>query len=156
MQILLLAVGTKMPAWVTQGYKEYEQRMPASCSLQLKEITAEKRTKNSNVKAIQEKEAAKIKQAIPNSSRVVALDVSGQSWSTEKLANRLEDWMMGGQDIALLVGGPDGLTHELLSLADEKWSLSTLTFPHPLVRVIVAEQLYRAYSVTQNHPYHRA
>lgn len=156
MQILLLAVGTKMPAWVTQAYTDYAQRMPASCRLQLKEISAEKRTKNSNIKAIQEKEATKIKHAIPKGSRVVALDVTGQSWSTEKLANRLQDWMMGGQDIALLVGGPDGLTHELLSLADEKWSLSQLTFPHPLVRVIVAEQLYRAYSVTQNHPYHRA
>ena len=156
MQILLLAVGTKMPAWVTQAYTDYAQRMPASCHLQLKEISAEKRTKNSNIKAIKEKEAAKLKQEIPKGSRVVALDVTGQSWSTEKLATRLEDWMMGGQDIALLVGGPDGLTHELLSLADEKWSLSQLTFPHPLVRVIVAEQLYRAYSITQNHQYHRA
>lgn len=156
MQIHLLAVGTKMPGWVTQGYQEYAQRMPFSCALKLKEIAAEKRTKNSNIKAIQEKEAAKIKQAIPAGSRIVALDVTGQPWSTGKLAKRLEEWMMGGQDIALMVGGPDGLTHELLALADEKWSLSQLTFPHPLVRVIVAEQLYRAYSVTQNHPYHRA
>lgn len=145
-----------MPAWVTQGYQEYAQRMPFSCSLNLKEISAEKRTKNSNIKAIQKKEADKIKQAIPDGSRIVALDVAGQSWSTGKLAKRLEEWMMGGQDITLMVGGPDGLTHELLALADEKWSLSQLTFPHPLVRVIVAEQLYRAYSVTQNHPYHRA
>lgn len=156
MQILLIAVGAKMPTWVTQGYAEYAQRMPVNCSLKLKEIAAEKRAKNSNIKAIQEKEAIKIKQAIPKGSRIVALDVTGQSWSTEKLANRLEDWMMGGQDIALMVGGPDGLTRDLLALADEKWSLSPLTFPHPLVRVIVAEQLYRAYSVTQNHPYHRA
>lgn len=156
MQIFLIAVGTKMPAWITQGYEEYVHRMPKSCRVILKEIAAEKRGKNSNIKAIQEKEATKIRQTIPSGSRVVALDVTGQSWSTEKLAKRLEDWMMGGQNIALMVGGPDGLTRELLSLADEKWSLSQLTFPHPLVRVVVAEQLYRAYSVTQNHPYHRA
>ena len=156
MKIYLLAVGTKMPDCVTKGYKEYEQRMPAKCSLHLKEIQAEKRTKNSNVAAIKEKEAAKLKAAIPDNCRVVALDVKGQSWSTEKLATRLEDWMMSGQDIALLVGGPDGLTHELLQLAQEKWSLSSLTFPHPLVRVILSEQLYRAYTITENHPYHRA
>ncbi len=156
MKIHLLAVGTKMPAWVSQGFDEYAQRMPAKCSLHLKEIAAEKRAKNSNIASIKEKEASKLKAAIPAHCRVVALDVNGQSWSTEKLATRLQDWMMGGQDVALLVGGPDGLTHELLMLAQETWSLSKLTFPHPLVRVIVAEQLYRAYSITENHPYHRA
>lgn len=145
-----------MPDWVTKGFEEYQHRLPAKCSLHLKEIQAEKRTKNSNVNAIKEKEADKIKAVIPSNCRVVALDVKGQSWSTEKLATRLQDWMMGGQDIALLVGGPDGLTHELLQLAQEKWSLSSLTFPHPLVRVILAEQLYRAYTITENHPYHRA
>ncbi len=122
----------------------------------MKEIPAEKRTKNINIKAIKEKEAAKLKAAIPQNSRIVALDVNGQTWSTEKLATRLQDWMMGGQDIALLVGGPDGLTHEILQLAQETWSLSKLTFPHPLVRVILSEQIYRAYTITENHPYHRA
>jgi len=156
MKIHLLAVGTKMSDWVTKGYKEYEHRLPAKCSLHLKEIPAEKRNKNSNVEAIKNKEAEKLKAAIPANCRVVALDVKGQSWSTEKLATRLQDWMMSGQDIALLVGGPDGLTPELLQLAQEKWSLSSLTFPHPLVRVILAEQLYRAYTITENHPYHRA
>ena len=156
MKIHLLAVGTKMPDWVTKSYTEYAHRLPAKCSLHLKEIPAEKRSKNSNINAIMEKEADKLKAAIPNNCRVVALDVKGQAWSTEKLATRLQDWMMGGQDIALLVGGPDGLTPELLALAQEKWSLSKLTFPHPLVRVILAEQLYRAYTITENHPYHRA
>ncbi len=156
MKIYLLAIGTKMPDWVTQGFKEYEHRLPAKCSLQLKEIQAEKRNKNSNIEAIKKKEAEKIKAAIPNNCRLIALDVKGQSWSTEKLAIRMQDWMMSGQDIALLVGGPDGLTTELLNMAEEKWSLSSLTFPHPLVRVILAEQLYRAYTVTENHPYHRA
>ncbi len=156
MKIYLLAVGTKMPAWVTQGFEEYAMRMPAKCSLHLKEIAAEKRAKNSNLASIKEKEASKLKSAIPAHCRVVALDVKGQCWSTEKLATRLQDWMMGGQDVALLVGGPDGLTHEILTLAQETWSLSKLTFPHPLVRVILAEQLYRAYTITENHPYHRA
>lgn len=156
MKIHLLAVGTKMPDWVTKGFKEYAHRLPARCSLHLKEIPAEKRAKNSNIKAIKEKEAEKLKAAIPGNCRVVALDVTGQIWSTEKLATRLQDWMMSGQDVALLVGGPDGLTRELLQLAQERWSLSKLTFPHPLVRVILAEQLYRAYTITENHPYHRA
>ena len=156
MKIHLLAIGTKMPDWVTQAYNEYAHRLPAKCTLHLKEIPAEKRSKNSNINAIMQKEADKLKAAIPNNCRVVALDVKGQSWSTEKLAIRLQDWMMGGQDIALLVGGPDGLTDELLALAQEKWSLSKLTFPHPLVRVILAEQIYRAFTITENHPYHRA
>jgi len=155
MKIHLLAIGTKMPAWVTQAYQEYAQRLPPKCSLHLKEIPAEKRTKNTNIQSIKDKEAKKIIAAIPGNCRVVALEVEGQSWSTTKLANRLQDWMMSGQDIALLVGGPDGLTQEVLQLTQEKWSLSKLTFPHPLVRVILAEQLYRAYTITENHPYHR-
>ncbi len=156
MKIHLLAIGTKMPSWVTQGYNEYATRLPAKCSLQLKEIPAEKRTKNSNIPAIKIKESAKLQSAIPNNCRVVALDVKGAQWSTEKLATRLQDWMMSGQDVALLIGGPEGLTPDILALANEKWSLSSLTFPHPLVRVILAEQLYRAFTITENHPYHRA
>lgn len=156
MNIYLIAVGTKMPQWVTQAYQEYAQRLPAKCALVLKEITAEKRLKNSNIQAITDKECEKIKTAIPNNCRIVALDVKGQSWSTEKLASRMQDWMMGGQDIAMIIGGPDGLSQELLQMAQEKWSLSALTFPHPLVRVILAEQIYRAFTVTENHPYHRS
>lgn len=156
MNIHLIAIGTKMPAWVNQGYEEYAQRLPAKCKLTLKEIPAEKRLKNSNIAAIKEKESEKLKIAIPSGCRVVALDVLGKNWSTEKLATRLQDWMMGGQDIAMLIGGPEGLSDSVRSLADEKWSLSALTFPHPLVRVILAEQLYRAFTVTENHPYHRA
>lgn len=156
MNIFLLAVGTKMPDWVTQGYNEYAHRLPAKCALVLKEIPAEKRLKNSNINAITDKESEKIKAAIPNNCRLVVLDVKGRSWSTEHLATRMQDWMMGGQDVALVIGGPDGLSQDILSLAQEKWSLSALTFPHPLVRVILAEQIYRAYTVTENHPYHRA
>ena len=156
MKVHLLAVGTKMPAWVTEAYNEYASRLPAKCSLHLKEITAEKRTKNSNIPAIKVKESEKLRLAIPNNTRVVALDVKGSHWSTEKLATHLQDWMMSGQDVTLLIGGPEGLTPEILNLANEKWSLSSLTFPHPLVRVILAEQIYRAFTITENHPYHRS
>lgn len=156
MKIHLLAVGTKMPAWVTQAYNDYASRLPAKCSLHLKEIPAEKRTKNSNIPAIKVKESEKLRVAIPSNTRVVALDVKGSHWSTEKLATRLQDWMMSGQDVTLLIGGPEGMTPEILALADEKWSLSSLTFPHPLVRVILSEQIYRAFTITENHPYHRS
>ena len=135
MNIYLIAVGTKMPDWVTLGYQEYAQRLPTKCALLLKEIPAEKRMKNSNIAAITDKECEKIKAAIPNNCRVVALDVKGHSWSTEKLASRMQDWMMGGQDVALIIGGPDGLSHELLQMAQEKC---------------------REFTVTENHPYHRA
>jgi len=148
MNIYLIAVGTKMPDWVTRAYNEYAQRLPTKCALLLKEIPAEKRMKNSNINAITDK--------VPNNCRVVALDVKGQSWSTEKLASRMQDWMMGGQDVAMIIGGPDGINQTILNMAQEKWSLSALTFPHPLVRVILAEQIYRAFTVTENHPYHRA
>ena len=156
MRIYLLAVGTKMPKWVSKGYEEYAHRMPSKCKLILKEIVAEKRNKNSNIATIQNKEANKLLNAIPKNAYIVALDGKGTIWSTEKLAVRMESWMMSGQNIALLIGGPDGLTPEILSKVNEHWSLSNLTFPHPLVRIIVAEQLYRAWTVTENHPYHRA
>ena len=156
MRIQLIAVGQKMPAWVDQGYREYAQRMPAEARLELKEIAPGKRGKNADIKRIVQDECQRIQAAIPRNSRIVVLDVQGKSWSTEQLADRLGDWMQSGQDIALLVGGPEGLSQECRALADERWSLSALTFPHPLVRIIVAEQLYRAWSVLRNHPYHRA
>lgn len=156
MRILLLAVGQKMPAWIEQGYQEYAQRMPAEARLELKEIAPGKRGKNADIKRIVEDEGQRLIAAIPRSAHVVVLDVEGRSQSTEQLAQRMDDWMHSGQDICLLVGGPEGLSAECRALANEKWSLSALTFPHPLVRVILAEQLYRAWSVLRNHPYHRA
>lgn len=156
MKIYLIAIGTKMPVWVTQAYQEYANRLPRDCQLVLKEIPAEKRTKSSDLAKIKQKEANKLLDAIPNHCTVVALDVIGSSWSTEKLADELQGWMMSGCDIALLVGGPEGLTDAVRKQANQLWSLSTLTFPHPLVRVVLAEQLYRAWSITANHPYHRA
>ena len=156
MKIHLLAVGQKMPAWVDDGYKEYAQRMPPEARLELKEITAGKRGKNADVARILQEEGLRLQTVIPKGAHIVALDVKGKSYSTEQLATRLSEWMQSGQDIALLIGGPEGLSAECRDMAHEHWSLSTLTFPHPLVRIIVAEQLYRAWSVLKNHPYHRA
>lgn len=156
MRILLLAVGQKMPAWIEQGYQEYAQRMPAEARLELKEIAPGKRGKNADIRRIVEDEGRRLIDAIPRSAHIVLLDVEGRSHSTEQLAQRMDDWMHSGQDICLLVGGPEGLSAECRALAHERWSLSSLTFPHPLVRVILAEQLYRAWSVLRNHPYHRA
>lgn len=156
MRILLLAVGQKMPAWIEQGYQEYAQRLPAEARLELKEIAPGKRGKNADIKRIVEDEGQRLIAAIPRSAHIVVLDVEGRGHSTEQLAQRMDEWMHSGQDICLLVGGPEGLSAECRALADEKWSLSPLTFPHPLVRVILAEQLYRAWSVLRNHPYHRA
>ncbi|MFT7414481.1 MAG: 23S rRNA (pseudouridine1915-N3)-methyltransferase, partial [Methylophagaceae bacterium] len=101
-------------------------------------------------------EGERILAAIPDSHHVVVLDVQGKSWRTEQLAEQLKSWMADGRDVSLIVGGPDGLTDECLQRADQRWSLSALTLPHPLVRIVLSEQLYRAWTVLQNHPYHRA
>jgi 23S rRNA (pseudouridine1915-N3)-methyltransferase len=155
MKINILAVGQKMPAWVVQGYQQYAQRMPAEARLELTEIAPGKRAKNADIRRIVQCEGRRIQAAIAKNNRIVVLDVNGKAWSTEQLAERMGCWMQSGQDVSLLVGGPEGLSDEVSGLADERWSLSALTFPHPLVRVILAEQLYRAWSVLRHHPYHR-
>ena len=156
MNIHLLAVGTRMPAWVTTGYEEYARRLPPECRLRLVEIPPGKRSKSQSVERVKAEEGRRLLAAVPPQSRVIALDVAGQSWSTDTLTARLSDWLQGGRDIALLVGGPDGLATECLERAELRWSLSALTLPHALVRVVVAEQLYRAWTVLSGHPYHRA
>lgn len=155
MRIHLIAVGLRMPAWVESGYGEYAKRLPAECSLKLVEIPLAKRGKNADIARLQQQEAERILNAIPKGAKVVALEVTGKSWSTQKLSDHMQDWLQGGQDIALLVGGPDGLSAECRQRADLLWSLSPLTLPHPLVRIVLAEQLYRAWSIIQGHPYHR-
>lgn len=155
MQIHLIAVGQKMPEWVRIAYEEYTQRMPRHCSVRLVEIAAEKRSKGIDLSRIQAKEGEKIRAAIPSGAWVIAMEVTGKEWTTEQLAKQLSTWIEGGRDIALLVGGPEGLPESAKSMANQCWSLSRLTFPHPLVRVVVAEQLYRAFCILSNHPYHR-
>lgn len=155
MRIQLLAVGTRMPAWVNEGYAEYAQRLPPECALQLKEIAPERRGRHPDIARLRAREGERLVAAIPKGARVLALDVGGRSLSTEQLAGRLESWMADGRDLALLVGGPDGLDPQCLGHAEFRWSLSPMTFPHPLVRVILAEQIYRAWTILAGHPYHR-
>lgn len=155
MRVRLIAVGRRMPAWVESGYAEYAKRLPAECVLSVVEIEPGQRVKGSGAERARADEGARMLKAIPKGTRVIALDGAGESWSTEALAEQLRTWLAGGRDLALLIGGPDGLAEPCLARADQRWSLSRLTFPHPLVRVIVAEQLYRAWTLVQGHPYHR-
>ena len=144
-----------MPAWVEQAVLDYGQRMPRELKLQWREIPLAKRGKDNNAEALCRREGEQILKAIPAGDQVIALDVKGVSWSTEQLAQKLGDWQMSGNNFSLLIGGPDGLSPEALQRATLRWSLSNLTLPHPLVRVLLAEQLYRAWTITVNHPYHR-
>lgn len=155
MKIRFLTVGQKMPAWVEAGYQEYAKRFPKDCSLDLVEVAAAKRAKNADIPRIIAKEGEALLAQIKTSDWVIALDVKGKGFSTPQLAEQLSHWQQHHPQVVLLVGGPEGLSDECLARANQKWSLSALTFPHPMVRVIVAESLYRAWSVTVNHPYHR-
>ncbi len=155
MQINLIAVGTRMPAWVTAAFDDYASRLQRECTLNLIEINSGKRHKGADLDKIINDEGAKMLAAIPKSCQVIALDVTGKSWSTEQLSMQLQGWMSSGRDVALLVGGPEGLSEACYQRADQRWSLSALTLPHPMVRVIIAEQLFRAWSILNNHPYHR-
>ena len=156
MRIHLIAVGTRMPSWVVEAYQEYAKRLPRECMLQLVEVPLSKRRKSLASEQAADEEGHLMLASLPKDCTVIALDVRGKGWSTEELAVRLQDWMGSGRDVALLVGGPDGLSASCLARADIKWSLSQLTYPHSLVRVIVAEQLYRAWTITTGHPYHRS
>jgi 23S rRNA (pseudouridine1915-N3)-methyltransferase len=155
MQINLISVGNRMPGWVQQGYEEYAKRLPRECELVLKEIAPGKRGKNSDVARIVKEEGERMITTIPQGGHVVILDIPGKPWTTPELAQAMKRWLESGQNIALLVGGPEGLPDFVKQTARESWSLSKLTFPHPMVRILVAEQLYRAWSILHNHPYHR-
>jgi len=155
MHIHLIAVGNRMPAWVSQGYEEFARRMPPECRLKLIEIPPAKRTKAADIRRLVRQEGERMLEALPKNAMVVALDVTGRQWRTEELAQQLDGWMHEGRDIALLLGGPEGLDPACREKAEQRWSLSLLTFPHPLVRIIVAEQLYRATTILKHHPYHK-
>ncbi|MCC6303098.1 MAG: 23S rRNA (pseudouridine(1915)-N(3))-methyltransferase RlmH [Gammaproteobacteria bacterium] len=156
MRIHFLAIGQRIPAWVEEGYQEFARRLPPECRLQLTEIAAVRRAKGADIERLRALEGERLLAALPRDAHAVALDVRGAAWSTEQLAARLAGWMQDGREVALMVGGPDGLAPECLRRADARWSLSALTLPHALVRIVVAEQIYRAWTVYKGHPYHRA
>ncbi|MDO3383535.1 23S rRNA (pseudouridine(1915)-N(3))-methyltransferase RlmH [Gilvimarinus algae] len=156
MRVKLIAVGSRMPAWVQEGFGEYAKRLPrGDMQVELVELPLAVRGKNADLGRAMEREGESILAAIGKGDKVIALDVKGKSWSTEQLAAELAGWRMEGRGVSLVVGGPDGLAPAVLRVADQRWSLSALTLPHPLVRVLLMEQLYRAWTVLNNHPYHK-
>lgn len=155
MRCRLIAVGTGMPDWVRAGYAEYAKRLSHWLPIELVEIEPGHRGKSADAQRALADEGQRLLAALPKSAHVVALDSRGKAHSSEQLATRLEHWRMLGSDLALLVGGPEGFAAEVLARADERWSLGPATLPHPLVRIVVAEQLYRAAAIVAGHPYHR-
>ena len=155
MRIKLISIGSKMPGWIDDGYKEYSRRLGHDLKLELVEIPLGRRSKGADVNRLREKEAGLMQAAIGQSDLVVTMEIKGKPWSTEQLADNMGHWQHSGRNVSLLVGGPEGLHPSCMALADQRWSLSPLTLPHPLVRVVVAEQVYRAWSILKNHPYHK-
>lgn len=155
MRVRLIAIGNKMPNWVDQGFAEYQKRLSTSMPIELVDIMAGKRGKNADLQRIMDREGDAMVGAIPHSDWVIALDVKGKRLTTEAMAERLQHLMNEGRHLSLLIGGPEGLAERCRQRADERWSLSDLTLPHPLVRILIAEQLYRSWTILQGHPYHR-
>lgn len=155
MRIRLISVGTRMPGWVNEGVEEYARRIQNELGFSLVEVPLAKRSKTQTVAQLKAKEGDAMLGKIEGDEHVVALDVKGKSLGTAALAARLQYFREEGRNVCLLIGGPDGLGPGCLARANEKWSLSALTLPHPLVRVLITEQLYRAHSLLQGHPYHR-
>ena len=154
MRLRVLAVGQKMPAWVEQGVEEYARRMPREIPVEWLDIPPAKRG-SATPTQYREQEAEAIGAKLRDKDYVVALDIEGKAVSTEVIAQRFDHWQRQGAQVSLVSGGPEGLHPQILNDAQERWSLGQITLPHPLVRVILAEQLYRAWSVQAGHPYHR-
>lgn len=155
MHARLIAVGERMPAWVAEGFAEYRKRLSHELPLELIELKPGARGKGRDDARAMRDEGAEILATLPRDAHVVALDGRGKPWSSEELAAQLRAWRMGGRDLAFVVGGPDGHAPEVLARADQRWSLGPLTLPHMLVRLVLAEQLYRATTIVAGHPYHR-
>ena len=156
MKASLIAVGERAPDWVANGFAEYQKRLSHWLPLQLVEIAPGLRGKGRDAARATTDEGARVIAALPKQAQVVCLDGRGKAWTSEQLAQRLEAWRQGGRDLAFLIGGPEGHAPDVMAAADEHWSLGPLTLPHMLVRLVLAEQLYRACSLLANHPYHRA
>jgi len=156
MRLIIAAVGHKMPTWIEAGVAEYAKRMPPECRLQLKEIKPAERSGSKTTEVIMAMERTKIEAALPKGAKVIVLDERGKDINTMQLAQLLAQWQQDGQDVTFVIGGADGLDPGLKAQADMSIRISSLTLPHGMVRVLLAEQLYRAWSVMHNHPYHRA
>lgn len=156
MPLNLLVVGTRMPGWVETGVNEYSKRMPPELRLDWREIKAENRAKTNSAAQCLEREAGRLQAALPKRGHVVLLDEHGSRANTQQLSAHLARWQTLGTPVSLVVGGPDGVHDDIKKLADETLRLSELTLPHPIVRIVLAEQLYRAWTILVNHPYHRA
>ncbi len=155
MRIQVIAVGTRLPQWQQQGFQEYARRLPRECALQLTEIPAAPRAKSKPTKQAIQKESERMLAAVDKNDHVIALDQPGAQYSSEGLSGLLATWLAQGRHLSLLIGGADGLSEACRCRAELRWSLSELTLPHGLVRVMVAEQIYRAWSILRGHPYHR-
>lgn len=155
MQIHIIAIGERVPVWVEAGYLDYARRLPAQCRVRLIEVPAIRRGRNADIARILRDEGERLLAAVPADTRVIALERTGRTRSTDQLAQALEGWLRDGQDVGFMIGGPEGLSPACLEAAVDTWSLSALTLPHALVRVLLAEQLYRAWSIVNHMPYHR-
>ncbi len=155
MHARLIAVGERMPGWVASGFAEYRKRLSAALPLELIELRPGQRGKGRDEARAMHDEGTAMLGMLARDTHVIALDGTGTSWSSEALAAQLTAWRMGGRDLAFLIGGPHGHAAEVLARADQRWSLGPLTLPHMLVRLVLAEQLYRATTIVAGHPYHR-
>ena len=155
MILTVAAVGQRMPVWVQTAWKEYARRFPRGMPLELKEIPLLKRSRNAAIDSLRAAEGYALLSSLSDGHRLIALDEGGKQWSTMELSGQMENWMQNERGVCFLVGGPDGLAQSCRERARDVWALGRLTLPHPLVRVLLAEQLYRAWTITQNHPYHR-
>ncbi|RBA23351.1 23S rRNA (pseudouridine(1915)-N(3))-methyltransferase RlmH [Herminiimonas fonticola] len=155
MQLVIAAVGHKMPAWIESGFSEYAKRMPPDCRIVLKEIKPVERSGSKTAETAMALERSKIEAAVPKSARIIALDEHGKDLTSVQLSQLLKQWQQEGGDVTFVIGGADGLDADFKKNADMLIRISSLTLPHGMVRVMLAEQLYRAWSITQNHPYHR-
>ena len=155
MKLVVAAVGQRQPAWAEAAWADYAKRFPPELRLELKGVKAEPRGSGKTPAQLMDAEAQRLAAAVPRGARRIALDERGERLATAELAQRLDAWRRDGRDVAFLIGGPDGLSAALKESADDRWRLSDLTLPHALARVLLAEALYRAWTVTAGHPYHR-
>jgi 23S rRNA (pseudouridine1915-N3)-methyltransferase len=156
LRLSLITASNRQPSWVDAGTEEYSKRLRGRCTLEIKTVPLARRTASLPVERAVADEGERMLASLPAAAHIVTLLEDGKAWSTRELAAKLEAWMQRGAPVAFLVGGPDGLSSACVRRANERWSLSKLTLPHGLVRVVVAEALYRAWSLAENHPYHRA